>query len=150
MKTFFVAVLILVAGIGGLFISYSSRHSMDYHVTTASVQIGSTTIVAEVASTEAARERGLSGRDSLAPGSGMLFVFDHDDKFGFWMKDMKFAIDIVWLDASGTVLTIAPDLSPSTYPNAFYPSRPARYVLEVPAGFAKGHGVAEGSKVVLQ
>jgi uncharacterized membrane protein (UPF0127 family) len=114
------------------------------------VTLDNTTIAAEVADTEAAREHGLSGRDNLAAGSGMLFVFPSDDQAGIWMKDMKFSIDVVWLDASGTVITVVPDLAPETYPKAFFPARPARYVLELPAGSAAEHGIAEGSMVVLQ
>src|SRR4051812_48326835 len=52
----------------------------------------------EVADTPEARERGPSGRESLPQGSGVLFVFDAPATYGFWMKDMRFPIDIVWLD----------------------------------------------------
>jgi len=113
------------------------------------VVIGATPLTLEVVSTEASREQGLSGRGSLAPGTGMLFVFDSDGQWGFWMKDMLFNIDMVWVAADGTVVTVAKDVSPDTYPQVFYPSSPARYVLELPAGFADSHHLAEGSKIVI-
>ena len=114
-----------------------------------SIQIGGTTITAEVADTEELRKRGLSGRASLAPGNAMLFVFESDNPAGIWMKDMRFSIDIIWIGADSTVIKVADDVSPDTYPNIYYSSSPARYVLEVPAGFAKQMSIVEGTKIVL-
>jgi hypothetical protein len=111
--------------------------------------INSIPVEVDVADTEALREQGLSGRLNLPEGQGMLFVFDEDGMWGIWMKDMQFSIDIVWADASGTVITIAPNIAPATYPNSFSPSAPARYVLELPAGFSAAHSIAEGDKIVL-
>lgn len=115
-----------------------------------SVTVGSTTLKAEVVDTDASRAQGLSGRTGLLPGEAMLFVFDRSDAWGFWMKDMRFPIDIIWLNGDGTVVTVADDLSPASYPEVFYPAAPAQFVLEVPAGFARAHKVAQGSKVVVQ
>ena len=104
----------------------------------------------EVADTESTREQGLSGRLNLPEGQGMLFVFDTDGSWGIWMKDMRFAIDIVWADASGAIVTVSSNVAPDTYPEkSFYPIAPARYVLELPAGFTTAHGIAAGSKLVL-
>lgn len=81
----------------------------------------------------------------------MLFVFDKEDTWGIWMKDMQFAIDIIWADRTGTIITIARNVTPDTYPQAFYASEPrAIYVLEVPAGFTERQGIAEGAKFVLK
>jgi uncharacterized membrane protein (UPF0127 family) len=114
------------------------------------VELGDTAICIERADTEAARELGLSGRASLSPGSGMLFVFDGEEERGFWMKDMRFSIDIIWADTKGRVVTIAADVSPDSYPQTFYPTSPAHYALEVPAGFAKAHAIAIGTKIVVK
>lgn len=101
------------------------------------VTIGTTTFAVEVADTEAARELGLGGRDSLAAGHGMLFVFDQPGNWGFWMKDTRFALDMVWARQDGTVISVARDVEPSTYLEIFYPATPdAAYVLEVNAGAA--------------
>lgn len=113
------------------------------------VHIGGTAVQVEVAGTPALRERGLSGHAPLGAGEGMLFVFEQDGMWGIWMKDMAFAIDIVWADASGTITTIYRSVSPDTYPNVFYPSAPARYVLELPAGFTAAHGIEEGEKIKI-
>ena len=79
----------------------------------------------------------------------MLFVFTEDGKYAFWMKDMQFSIDIIWLAADGTVVYIVPNLSPATYPQTYTPDTPARFVLEVPAGFVAAHSVRIGDKAQL-
>jgi uncharacterized protein len=76
--------------------------------------------------------RGLSGTDQLPDGRGMLFDLGSDDYHGFWMKDMRYSIDIIWLDSSKTVVDIKRRASPASYPESFRPNHLARYVLETP------------------
>jgi uncharacterized protein len=113
------------------------------------ITVGGVSIQVEVASDDAEREAGLSGRAGLPPGQGMLFVFPEPASDGFWMKEMNFPLDIIYAKADGTIVTIWPDLSPSTYPQAFYPVSPVQYVLEVPANFAAQNSIVVGSKIVL-
>ena len=94
------------------------------------------TITLQIASTSAKEELGLGGRTSLSSTSGMFFVFDTPNTYGFWMKDMEFPLDIIWLDQDFNIVHIEHDLSPSTYPQIFYPGSPAKYVIEVNAGTA--------------
>ena len=115
----------------------------------ATVKIGNTIYKVDIADTEVEREQGLSGRPSLARDSGMLFVFPEKRPYAFWMKDMQFPIDIVWADVDGKVITIASNVAPDTYPKSFFPSAPARYVVELPAGFAAANGIVEGGQIVL-
>ncbi len=103
----------------------------------------------EIASTSEQRARGLSGRDSIPNDYGMLFVFSHPDLYGFWMKDMKVAIDIIYLDESGTIIGIEPNISPETYPAVFYPPTPVSYVLETRAGEATRQSWRLGSTISL-
>ncbi len=112
--------------------------------------MGTTTVVAEVASTNEQRARGLGGRTNLKEGTGMWFVFDTDSLWSFWMKDTLIPLDMLWVDTDGTIVYIAHDVRPESYPQAFGPGVPARYVLEVPGGFAARHGIAEGQKVVVE
>jgi len=108
-----------------------------------------------VADTDALRQLGLGGRAGLAPDEGMLFVFPRDGKYAFWMKDMRFSIDILWLSApstssgQATVVYIAQNISPDTYPKDFVSTAPARYVLELPAGYAASHSIKVGDIVQL-
>ena len=105
------------------------------------------TFFVEVAKDKNARAKGLSGREKLLPYHGMLFVFDSPGKHCFWMKDMKFSLDIIWIDESKTVVDVAKYVSPQTYPEFFCPSRPAKYTLEVAAGSIEQAGLEPGTLV---
>jgi len=113
------------------------------------VQLDGQTIQVTIANTQASRAQGLGGRTGLANDEGMLFVFAQDGVYPFWMKDMLFSIDIIWLSDSGAVIYIAPDISPTTYPATFGPREPARYVIELLAGWASAHNVKIGDIVRL-
>lgn len=109
--------------------------------------MGDVTIEAEVADTEDERMRGLSNRDSLPQNRGMLFVFPEEGQWGFWMKDTRIPLDMIWAAADGTIVTIAKNVRPESYPAIYKPVAPARYVLEVNAGFAEAHALAEGMQL---
>jgi uncharacterized membrane protein (UPF0127 family) len=96
------------------------------------------------ARTPAEQELGLSQRASLPTDEGMLFIFDTPSKYAFWMKDMSFPIDMIWLDADFHIVYIAPDVSPLTYPHTFSPSAPSLYVLETNAGYASNNRLTVG------
>jgi hypothetical protein len=113
-------------------------------------EFGGVSLNIEYATTSAAREQGLGGRETLAPDEAMLFVFPRDEKYGFWMKDTLVPLDIFWLDSKGQVVSIAQDVATSTYPNVFYPAAPARYVLETVAGFAREYDIATGTPLLLK
>ena len=102
-----------------------------------------------IASTSEARVRGLSGTKSLSKDSGMLFVFPNAGVYGFWMKDMEYPIDIVWIGADRRVSSVSPGVSPDTFPKIFYPSAPSQYVLELNSGGASDYGIATGTKLVF-
>ena len=113
------------------------------------IQIAGRTIKVSIANTPESRARGLGGAKSLAPNEGMLFIFDTDAKYQFWMKDMLLPIDILWLSFDGKVVDMQENVSPATYPRVFTPNLPARYVLELPAGFARDNNVRFGDIVRL-
>jgi uncharacterized membrane protein (UPF0127 family) len=109
----------------------------------------------EVAQSEAARARGLSGRAELAPGRGMLFLHERPGLHAYWMKDMRFAIDILWL-REGRVVDVAHRVQPEPPGTAdrdlpsYAPRAPADAVLEVPAGFARAHGWDVGQQASFE
>src|SRR3989344_507351 len=76
-----------------------------------------------------------------------FFVFQNDGYHTFWMKDMLFSIDIIWLSHEGTVVDIAKDVSPDTFPMSFSPRAFARYVLELPARFVEEYTIQIGDEV---
>ncbi len=114
------------------------------------IKIAEMEISVEVAKTRDDIVRGLSGRTSLPRGRGMLFIHDKPGLYAYWMKEMKFSIDILWIGSDGQVIDIAENVVPESYPQTFAPSRPARYVLEVPAGFSREAGLLRGMSVDMK
>lgn len=112
-----------------------------------SIKIAGKTLKVDLALTADEQERGLSGRNFLGEDEGMLFVFNQADKYSFWMKDMRFPIDIIWISDDLRVVFLKENVSPETYPEAFTPSQNARYVLEVSAGFSKKENLKPGDRV---
>jgi uncharacterized membrane protein (UPF0127 family) len=114
---------------------------------------GSALIAVEVAPDPETRARGLSGRDSLPDRAGMLFVFESGIAGPFWMKGMRFPLDIVWIGADCTVVDVtlgAPPPATGTPVEAlplYRPSAPAAYVLELNAGEAQSLGARVGATV---
>jgi uncharacterized membrane protein (UPF0127 family) len=108
------------------------------------------TIVVELAETPAQRTLGLSGRDSLPKDEGLLFIFDQESESNcFWMKDMNFAIDMVWLDSDKNVVTIKENATPESYETreTFCPDQPAKYGLEINTGKAAELGIEPTEKL---
>ena len=116
---------------------------------TKTVRLKGQTLRVAVADTPEKREKGLSGTTGLGGDEGMLFMFPGDGVYGFWMKDMLYSIDIVWIASDGRVVYIVRDATPASYPTDFLPDTPARYVLELQAGWANAHGVSIGDSVSL-
>ncbi len=117
---------------------------------TSSVMFGDVSLRLEYATTAKEHERGLSGRSSIPEDYGMLFIFPRDDRYGFWMKDTLTPLDIFWLDDKGQVVSMVERADPSSYPTVFYPTAPARYVLETAGGFADAHSIATGTVLELK
>ena len=107
------------------------------------VHLNGKTFTVSIADTAATRQTGLSGSLPLPEAHGLLFVFDRDGRHAIWMKDMRFSLDIIWINRDGVVVHIEKEVSPDTYPRAFSSPVPARYVLEVSAG--NGEGVMRGT-----
>ena len=112
------------------------------------IYIGDTPLYVDIADTDAERTLGLSGRDGFKSRvKGMLFVYPTPDKYGIWMKDMKFPIDIVWIDESRTVIGIERDVSPNSYPKVFRPSKPVKYILETEGRYTDFVGMSVGKEL---
>jgi len=106
-----------------------------------------TRLVLELALTDQEKATGLMHRDTLAADHGMLFVFDTDDTFAFWMRNTLMPLDIVWFDATGRIADVRADAQPCRADPCpkFSNSRPARAVLLVNAGYAAAHGLKPGA-----
>jgi uncharacterized membrane protein (UPF0127 family) len=159
-KFFLWCVCISILVFGWFFItrSFSSRQ-FQMHTPMSNVQLPLTTTVrspqgidirVRVANTEKTRELGLSGFIDLPTGQGMLFVFPQVGIYSFWMKDMNFPLDMIWIDENGSVVYRVINADPSSYPKTFTPSASARYVLEIPAHTADDYGFLVGSSVIIK
>lgn len=95
------------------------------------------------------RERGLSGRESLPANQALVFIFEGSSKHCFWMKDMRFPIDIIWLDEQKRVVHIEANVSPDTYPKSFCPPSNAKYVVEVNAHQASENQISLGDTALF-
>jgi uncharacterized membrane protein (UPF0127 family) len=105
----------------------------------------------EVANTKPSRELGLSYRPSMGDDEGMLFVFPVPGRYGFWMKDMLFSLDMVWINENGIVVWIERGVTPESYTEkkTFINQSDASYVLEMNAGLAEKFGLYLGSKIKI-
>ena len=105
----------------------------------------------EIVSTPEAMQRGLMFRESLPAGQGMLFEFPENRHPVIWMKNMRFPIDILWLDPAGKIVWVQENAPPcGQEPCETYSARePAYYVLEVPAGYAKENHLETGKKLEI-
>lgn len=116
------------------------------------LQINDLVVAVEISDTPAKVRQGLSGRASLPPLSGMLFVFPKIASQSFWMKDMKFPLDFVWI-REGKVVELTQNVPPPSQtfglPRVINPKETVNQVLEVPAGFIQEHGITVGDFAVL-
>jgi len=119
--------------------------------TSATAEVGGNTLKLIVAKSEQDRMKGLSGRKSLPQDTGMLFVFEKKDRPGFWMKDMMFPIDIIYIDDTKVVYVVrnAPSSVQSPNLTVYRPESIANYVLEVNAGVADKLKIKEGTTIKL-
>jgi len=120
------------------------------HPLKTSVIINNYRFYVELALTDSEKERGLGFRDSLALNQGMLFVWDHKEIFPFWMKGMRFPIDIIWI-ADTTIVDIthsAPVVTNGRYVT-YPPQVPVNKVLEINAGLAQQYGISEGDTITI-
>jgi uncharacterized protein len=100
----------------------------------ATITLRGHTIKLEIADTAWERAQGLSDRPQLLANRGLLFVYPEAGYPSIWMKDMNFAIDILWLNDNWQIVHQERSVSPSTFPQTFKPKAPARYVLELRGG----------------
>ena len=104
----------------------------------------------EVVSKPKDMEIGLQGRNGLNQ-KGMLFNFVEDGRYRFWMKSMRFSLDIIWIDVNSRIVHIASNVPPCTSDPCptYFSEQNARMVLEVPAGTTESHNVKVGDVIQL-
>ena len=136
--------LLLVVGLILLALAFLFIGNLPHNPT---ISIDGNKLDVEVADDREERKIGLSNRESLDDKAAMLFVFDLPSKYGFWMADMNFSIDIMWLNRERTVVHVETEVSPDSYPTVYYPNVNASYVVETNAGWVKDKGIQLGDQV---
>jgi len=112
------------------------------------LKINKTSIDLEIADTSERQVTGLSYRESLEKNSGMLFAFESRELKVFWMKDMKFPLDIIWIDGDKIIkIDKNAPVAGSNPEKRYYSGEPVDYVLEVNGGFVDLHNIKVGDRV---
>ncbi len=105
-----------------------------------------------VSDSQKEREIGLSKTQSLSQNQGMIFIFEKPDYYYFWMKNMKFPIDIIFInnDKIVTIKENAKPLKGDESPIIYAPTEPSNKVLEISAGLAEKYKLRNGDKVAIE
>ncbi len=111
-------------------------------------QIGEKTFILERSFTDEARQKGLSGKLSLVPYGGMIFEFENKAIYGFWMKDMYFPIDIIFVDDE-FVTDIHKSADPKDFPKTYENTMPANFVIELASGESEKTKIQVGEKIKI-
>jgi len=141
--------IIILGGVGIVLLLFLSSDKQMVSGTVRTIaSLHDTDFDLRVAQNSEDRRRGLSG-SVLAENEGMLFIFGYSDYHTLWMKDMLISLDMVWMDASYTVVHIFENVHPETFPNVFTPKEKALYILELPAGTVYRTGLEIGDIVEI-
>jgi uncharacterized protein len=152
--TLLIAVMMLLGTVGGSLAQVVAppwQHQVD-PLQTAVITVGEIPLTVELAVQPQEKSRGLGYRDGLEPGTGMLFLFEEASPRSFWMKGMRFCLDIIWIEdnaiqgAAESVCPDAEDIADTDRPSYASPV-PVSYVLEVPAGWMQANGLGVGTPV---
>lgn len=106
-------------------------------------------ISVEIADTPETRRRGLMWRTGIDDTVGMLFIFENVDYLSFWMRNTPTPLDIIFISEQGQIINIAADTVPMST-SGYTSQRPAKYVVEVMAGFCKRYGIVQGTQIQWQ
>jgi len=139
-----VAIVLVLSGLA----IYGVYHTLNQsnHPGLRQAFIGENTYWLEVARTKEEMEKGLGGRTSLSKNSGVLLAGPVDSEIGIWMKDMRFDIDVLWVNHEDKIVYIVHSMRPDSFPRVYQnpPESLADYVIELAAGEAMRSGVKLG------
>ena len=123
---FYIVLLIAIAGGAGLIFIFTMNNNKK-------VCIADKCFRVEIADTNQKRAEGLMYRENLEQGGGMLFIFEKEGFYSFWMKDTLIPLDIVWINKNKEVVHIEKNISPCAKEPCpkYKPSQKAMYVLEI-------------------
>lgn len=163
MKVFFEILLLVIAIVVLVYLFFHSAQTLLSpsfgQDSLSSVCIEKNCFSVELAKTEAQREKGLMYRNALDKNKGMLFIFDKEGIYPFWMKNTLIPLDIIWINGNSKVVFISQNVQPclpagqagkSLICSSIIPSAKAKCVLEINAGISKESGLKPGDVVELK
>ncbi len=155
MKKCYIRAIVLVVLFTGVFLLYPrithKNGDMDVIVpiSTSTIIVNGKIFNIDIADIESERTQGLSGKEILLENEGLLFIFDNLGVYPFWMKDMNFPIDIIWIGKDLNVVYIKENATPESFPGIFNPEVEALYVLEINAEEAEKNKIEIGDFLIL-
>lgn len=154
MKKVLLLFALLLIIIGGLVLvqNYLKEGNVSFFKKTPIITINNQKFKVTIASSQQEKEVGLSETKSLSENQGMIFLFEKPDYYSFWMKNMKFPIDIIYIN-NDTIVTIknnVPLIKTQENPTIYSSTQPADKVLEIQAGFSEKYKFKNGDKVTYE
>jgi uncharacterized protein len=153
MKKLLLAFVLLLIVVGAFYLTQNyieGGKTLSIFKKTPTVTIGNHSFKVTVASSQKEKEIGLSETKSLSQDQGMIFIFEKPDYYSFWMKNMKFPIDIIYIN-NDKIVTIKNNAQPpknNTENLTIYtPTEPADKVLEIQAGFSQKYNFKNGDSL---
>lgn len=113
---------------------------------TKNIEINNKKFTLYVADTSVKREQGLSDIPSLPADQGMIFAYPKANLYSFWMKDMRFSLDFIYIN-NNRIVDIKENVSPDTYPQTFTSKEPADAIIEFNNGTVKNNGIKVGMEI---
>jgi uncharacterized membrane protein (UPF0127 family) len=150
--------IILVIFIGIVLFQFGSKDkknsfSGEALFTTARVTINGQTFNVATAKSPAEQQEGLADRDAITVNQGMLFLYNNPGYYSFWMKGMRFPLDIIFIQNNKVIFVVenAQTLQPNNDSPPLYQSlEPSDMVMEINAGLAKRYNIKKGDSVKIQ
>lgn len=146
--------IILVFFVAFIFYQFNVKSLTSKKIPSATVSVKGVVFNVELAKTQQQQQKGLSGRSSLPQDRGMLFLFNKPGYYAFWMKDMKFPLDMLFIDGK-TIITIYENIPPPKNATEngnlkiMQPTGSIDKVLEINAGMVKKYGIKTGDAVKI-
>ncbi|KKP58249.1 MAG: hypothetical protein UR52_C0021G0005 [Candidatus Gottesmanbacteria bacterium GW2011_GWA1_34_13] len=154
-KKIFILLLFIIGGVLVYFyytkngLPFISKEPKPTSSMVSQIKINNQLFEIDIADTNDKRAQGLSGKSRLCENCGMLFIFDTKDDYGFWMKDMLFPLDFVWIDVN-IIVDITENVPvpiTATYLPQYRPKQPVNRVLELNTGIIKKYQIKIGDSV---
>jgi hypothetical protein len=139
--------LLLVLSIAANACSHSVAQQRREPEVVLTTRAGEQHVKVEIARSDPEREHGLMFRQKLEPGRGMIFLFERPQKLKFWMRNTYIPLDMIFIGADKHVVYVEENAEPLTTTSRGTDEEDSQFVLEVPGGWARAHGVERGVAV---